>query len=345
MNILFSLHHPAQVHQFKYIIKTLINEGNEVSVLTTNKDGEVALLDKFGISYTQLCQSTGKTPYEKLFYFFLITLKTFVFCLQHKTDVFVSRASPMLAINAFIFRKPHIVYEDTEIARLNLKICKALSTTIITPTGFRLDLGKKQVKLPTYKELSYLHSNYFKPDLSVFEEINLQQDSRFVVLRFIAWNASHDFGSKGLTYENKVKMVHELAKYTKVFVSSEAELPEDIRQYQLKTSVEKIHSVLYYAQLLLGESGTMSTESALLGTPAVCVSSSALRIGVFEELEQNGLIYIIPDSKEALDKTVELLKMTDLKKTTRESAKELIKKKVDLNSYIINLIRNGGKIS
>ena len=67
-------------------------------------------------------------------------------------------------------------------------------------------------------------------------------------------------------------IVKEFLKYVKVFISSEGLMPTDMENFRLNVPSEKIHDVLYYASLYFGEGGTMCSESAMLGTPAIQIS-------------------------------------------------------------------------
>ena len=54
---------------------------------------------------------------------------------------------------------------------------------------------------------------------------------------------------------------------------------------QLKISPEKIHHLLYFATMFVGDSQTMTSEAAVLGTPAIRCNSFVGRISYLEEEE------------------------------------------------------------
>ena len=80
-------------------------------------------------------------------------------------------------------------------------------------------------------ELAYLHPNRFTPDKTVLGELGVGENDKYVLLRFVSWNATHDAGHKGMSYENKLKAVEAFSKYAKVFISSEKELPDELKKY------------------------------------------------------------------------------------------------------------------
>ncbi len=118
-------------------------------------------------------------------------------------------------------------------------------------------------------ELAYLHPNYFSPDLSVLELLGVKKGEKYAILRFVKWNANHDLGHTGITPENKIKAVQEFAKHARVFISSESELPEELESFKRKIPPEKMYDALAFSALLYGESATMASECAVLGTPAI----------------------------------------------------------------------------
>ena len=83
-----------------------------------------------------------------------------------------------------------------------------------------------------YNELAYLHPNRFTPDRRVLEKLNVKEEDKYVVIRFIAFNGSHDIDITGLSFDNKMKAIKEFSKYAKVFISSEKELPPPIGKIQ-----------------------------------------------------------------------------------------------------------------
>ena len=144
MKIMISIDHPAWIHQFRYIIQKEKEKGNEVTVLALDKDGDLELLRSFGIPYILCAHSTGKNIVEKGFLFLATCLNHTYYGLKYKPDIFIGRGSPMLAIAAWVCRKPHLLYEDTEVSKFSLNICKHISTKILTPRTFLTDLGPRQ---------------------------------------------------------------------------------------------------------------------------------------------------------------------------------------------------------
>lgn len=338
MNIVISIEHPAWAHQFKKIIHTLKENNHHVIVFAVKKDLNLQLLEKFDIPYKKLANSTGKGILQKAWLLFSITFKMFFYLVGKKPDIFIGRATPMVAINAFLFRKPHILFEDTDHSFISLFVCKLFSRKIITNTSFRKDLGKKQVKIDTLKELFYLHPSIFTPDETVLNELGITKEEKFSIIRFVAWEADHDIGCTGLSLQTKRKVVSELSKFGKVFITSEKELPDEFREYQIILAPEKIHSLMYYSSLVYGESATMATEAAILGVHSIYCDYAGR--GYTDELETRyGLVnnYKLDDESQlnSIAKAIEVIEQKDVFAVGKNKAQQLINDKINGTDFFL----------
>lgn len=260
---------------------------------------------------------------------------------EFKPDIFIGQALPHFAHVSSIFNKPYIIFEDTEHAHLVQSVSFPFADWIIIPNCYRDDLGKKQIRFDGYFELAYLHPNYFTPDPTVLDEFGLTEGEPFVIVRFVSWKASHDIGHKGLTLDTKRKAIHEFEKYGRVFISSETTMPQEFEKYRI--APEKMHDLLYYASLLYGESATMASECAVLGTHAIFCDFAGR--GYTDEEEANyGLVYNFrldeSGQKNSIEKAVELLQDLDLKEKGRKKRKRLLSEKIDITKFMVRFIEN-----
>jgi predicted glycosyltransferase len=216
------------------------------------------------------------------------------------------------------------------------------ANVILTPSCFKKKINqKKHIKFDGYKELAYLHPNYFKPDPSVLGELGLGKDDKFILMRFVSWSASHDTGQHGISQKMRAEYLSKLKQYGKVFIVSEGELGKELEKYELKIAPEKFHSLLSYAQLYIGEGGSTATEAATLGTPSIHISSTAKFCGVFDDLHNNyNLIYTFSDDRQALEKTLDILEDHESKKKLAQRRNKMLKEKIDVTAFMIDFIEN-----
>ncbi|MBR3874373.1 MAG: hypothetical protein IKJ26_09430 [Clostridia bacterium] len=350
MKAMICFTHPAWVHQFHHIIWRMRERGDEVMCFVAEKDGNSKLLDSYGIPYIRCAKSTGKNPVEKAFLFLKLTAQFTLAALRFKPDIMIGRAAPMLSVASWICRKPHLLYEDTEVSKFALRICKRLSTKLLTPRTFLTDLGPRQERLDTYKELFYLHPSVFTPDKQKLRDVGFDPDEPYILVRFVAWNASHDIGKHGLDDAGKVELVKKLSKYGRVYVSSEGSVPEALKPLVLKTPYELVHHVLAFAKLVYSEGATMASEAAVLGTHALYVNT-IVSGSTREQAERFHLLYNFNEGEDRYEKAtaqaIELLEMPDLVELGRQKQQKLLEEKVDINQYYMaemdRLVKAGRK--
>ena len=185
-------------------------------------------------------------------------------------------------------------------------------------------------------ENTYLHPNYFKPSAKILKKLNLSMEEKYVVLRLVSWNASHDIGQKGFSSKTLINLVDEIKNHAKVFISAENKIPNVLKQYQLTINPIEIHDVLSFASLFIGEGATMASESAIMGTPSIYVNS--LTAGTLEDQEKRGLLYIFNSSEGLAKKSIEILRDEDLRNENKQKSLQLLKNKTDLNDFFYWLI-------
>jgi len=335
MKVLFDLGHPAHVHYFKNLIKLLQKHGHKVLVIARKKDVTQKLLKNYKIPYKSRGEGS-KTLIGKFFYLFKTNFKLYHYSKLFKPDIYVSFASPYAAQIAFYFNKPHIAFTDTENAKLGIAAFMPFTNVVVTPKTFKSPLGKNHIKFDGYMENTYLHPNYFKPNVKILERLSLSEGERYVVLRLVSWGASHDVGQKGFSTRTLISLVDEIKNHAKVFISAEDKIPNVLKKYQLTINPIDIHDVLSFADLFIGEGATMASESAIMGTPSIYVNS--LTAGTLEDQEKKGLLYILNSSEGIVEKAKQILKDNELKKKTKKKSLQLLESKASLNDFFFWLI-------
>lgn len=341
MRVLVEIGHPAHVHHFKNMIWELEKSGCEIKIAARKKDIAVDLLEAYNFDY-EIFGKNYSSIYGKAYGLVKNDISMYGIVRKFKPDIFVSRASPHSAHVSRLINKPHIAFCDTEHSTLNDMLAYPFTDVICTPSCYQKKVDpKKHIIFNGYKELAYLHPNYFIPDPSVLDEIGLRNNEKYVVLRLVSWKASHDLGDKGFT--DLEQIVHTLEPYVRVLITSESNLPIKLEKYKINLSPEKVHHLLYFADIYIGESATMATESAVLGVPAIFVSTS--KRGYTEELERKyDLMYTYSDptnaQKNALEKALDLIKDEKTKKNWQNKKENLLHEKIDVTKFMTDIILN-----
>jgi len=338
MRIVVDINHPAHVHYFKNFIWEMKKRGHDVLITASEKEISFTLLRNYGFDFINL-GTYGNSVSKKFMNILPMDLKMYKAVKNFDPEVFFGFGSIRAAHVSKLMRKPCIALDDTEHARWEHRLYVPFTDAILTSTCFKKDFGKKQIRYNGYTELAYLHPNYFTPNPAVLDEMGLSKDDTFIILRFVSWTASHDVGQHGI--RNKIELVRELEKYGRVLITSEGQLPKELEKYKIKVSPEKLHDLLYYASLYVGEGATIATESAILGTPSIYVSSLVGTMGNFIELEQKyGLMLSYKNSDKAINDAVELIQKTDLKEEWRKKREKLLKDKIDVTAFMVWFAEN-----
>lgn len=342
MRIVIDIGHPAQVHFFRHAIQLLKKHGHQVRVTTVDKDVACALLDAYQISYTCLGQ-TGQTFWQKLCSIPRLNKALYQVLKEWAPDIFVGFGSIRAAQVAWWLRKRSVIFNDTEATWREHILYAPFAHVIATPYCFRRSLGRKHQRFHGYAELAYLHPSQFQADISVLKDLGVEEGQRYFVLRFVAWQATHDLGHQGFCLAQKRNLISYLNHLGKVFISAEGSLETEFQPYVLPTAVQQMHDVLAQATLFISESHTMSTEAALLGTPAVRFNTyvGEQDMGNFVELEKRyDLIHSFNDYEQMMTQVGHLLTEHDLKKQWARKRDHLLLEQIDVTSWMVHLIEN-----
>lgn len=337
MRILIDINHPAHVHYFRNFYKIMTGKGHQLLVISRNKEIEHNLLKLYSIPFVD--RGKGKSGrFGKFIYLAYADLKLLFSAMRFQPDLFLNFLHPYPSHVAKLLGKPSLVFSDTEHAQLHHRLTVPFATKILTPSCYRIDLGKKHVRFDAYMELCYLHPNYFQPDPSILTLLNVTESERFVIIRFVSWAAAHDFGHTGMSLAAKRRVVVELSRHAKVFISSEGTLPEDLEKFRIKIPFHRMHDALYYASLLFGESATMASEAAVLGTPSIFIDNDGRGYTDEQEVKYglvNNFTESEPDQERALQKAIEILLADTGKEAYREKRELLLSNCIDPTRFMV----------
>jgi len=313
-------------------------KGHQVVVTASQKDIAFKLLENYNIDYINV-GNYGSTILKKIITLPIIDIKYFIIMNEIKPDILIGFGSIRAAHAAFLLRKPCINFEDTEHSIEQIRLYLPFINTVCTPSSFTRNLGKKQVRFNGYMELASLHPNRFTSNPDVLKDIGLTDSDKYIVVRFVSWQASHDVGQHGV--DDKIGLVKELERYGRVLITAEGEVPSELSPNLVHVSPEKMHDLLNFASLYIGEGATMASEAAVLGTPSILISSLVGTMGNFIELEETyDLLYCFNEGVEALKKAINILENPKGKYEWQEKRAHLLDDKIDLTSFMIHFIEN-----
>ena len=339
MRIFIDIGHPAHVHYFRNFIHIMQEKGHVFCITARNRSMIHYLLQKYELPFCD--RGKGKNGIGgKLVYMIFADILLLTKAFRFKPDLYLSFASPYAAQTAWIMRKPHIVMDDTEHARFGHLFYKPFSSVFLNPSCFYKKFGGKQIFFNSYMEYCYLHSNYFKPTIRIYSLLGISNQEKYVILRFVSWQANHDIGQSGLNDVTKLELIEILEKKYKVFISSEGNLKDDrLSKYLINIPAEYMHDTLYYADFFITESGTMASEAAILNTPVVYVNSLPL-MGYLQDEEKEGILFHYNNSDGVKEKVVEMMNIPDIKETFKPKNLKLLENKINPTQFLVWFIEN-----
>jgi predicted glycosyltransferase len=334
MRILIDVLHPAHVHFFRNFYEVMTDRGHELCITARDKDRSVDLLRRYGLPYEQISvqKSGGVGMVVEMTQRTGALLKVMQ---RFRPDVMTGIMGPSIALAGKLRRVPAVVFYDTEFARQTNWFVYPLAHSVVTPDCYQGKVRGTHVTYPGYHELAYLHPDRFQPDPGRLAAYGVSADEPYSIVRFVSWQAVHDRNEKGLTGEQKRDLVATLEQHGRVLISSEASLPADLAGYQLDGPVEDIHHLLAYAQIIVGESATMSSEAAVLGVPAVMIATTGR--GYTDDQERRyGLVrHFVEDDYDRAVAAVGEIMAGNPRELGRAARARMLEDKIDVTRWMV----------
>jgi len=354
MRILFNIDHPAKLHLFKHVIRILNKKGHEILLTVIEKDVISSLLVHDPILQEFEYLSLGKYPANKLkkaIVAMKIESKLLKIVRKFKPDILVGGCGNFyIAHIGSILKIPSIVFDTNDSATLQHILTVPFVTRIYTPISYKKNFGKKHIKYKGFHELAYLHPKYFKPDKKVLSEYGLSRKENLIILRLVEWSAIHDIGKSGISTSVLLKYIKKIEDYGgTVLITSERVLPRDLEKYRVPIPPHKLHDLLYYSLLYVGEGATTASEASILGTHAIYINP--IRLGYLEELEKKYKLikmYCPQDNKKinGLDMALHfLINNEKLKEEGKKKRLQILRDKIDVTAFIIKEILSYNNIN
>ena len=307
MRFIFELNHPKHYYQFKYIMSILEERGHSIMVLARDKDFLLRVLQEEKVPYNVFGVHKESIS-GKVFSSFSILKHYKQIAKEFSPDVIVSKASLYGTLVAKMLGCKSFIFPDSEVVKLTNRVVAPLATRIITPEPFTIDFGEKHIRIKGVFEDCYLAPGVLSIDKSYPEKHSLQ--CPYAILRFVGWTANHDLNNNGFSLDEKIALVDSISKY------------------------------MTNADLYVGDSQTMATEAALLGTPAIRSNSFVGEndMSNFKMLEKDyDLLLNIKDFKTVLNVATDFAKVS--RKVEWERKRDDYYRSVgNTNKYIAGLL-------
>lgn len=338
MKILIFISHPAQFLFYRNAVAKLKEKGYTVHLLIKSKDILAELIDQEGWDYVNIHPGLrGRSKVDILWSLLVRDFRIWAYSRKHDISLFMGSDASVAHI-AKLSGKPCIttLEDDYQVIKNLARLTYPFTTHILVPGICDVGLWKnKKIGYEGYMKLAYLHPEHFNPDRS---KVKLANETPYFIIRLSGLEAHHDSGIKGISFSVLNKIIKYLSLKGEVYISSEKQLPTEYNKYKLSIRVQDIHHYLWFSEMLICDSQSMTVEASVLGVPNIRVSSFSGKISVLEELEEKYQLTcgILPENEEQVfSKLDELLSMHDLHGTFRGRRNKMLNEKIDVSSFLI----------
>ncbi len=233
--------------------------------------------------------------------------------------------------------------DDVDIVPLIAWTAYPFARTVLCPDTTRMGrFDKRTMRFAGNFELVYLHPARFTTDATVPGDVGIDARQPFALIRLSALTAHHDIGIKGVSESFLRELIALCENRVRLFISSEKPLSAEFESYRLPIAPHYIHQVMAHACFVVGDSQTMTVEAAMLGTPALRISSFVGRLSYIDEVERYQLAhgYKPGDEANVLTQITSLIEDTDAtRETYRKRLDRFIGDKGDPLPTIVDCLR------
>ena len=345
MNILFVNFHPVDSQVVRFVGKELIIKKHNVLFAFAEKEGIIQQIIQYdNFKHTKIGKSKSSIQ-GKITNILQLGVRLTKIISEFKPDIVFSPTSLYAGLIAKLHKIPVISWGDTETATTNLKYSLPFIDSLLIPDCFyaKLKNNNKVVRFNAYKEIAYLHPNWFVPDDEVLKKLNLNKNDKIVLMRFSALNAMHDIGLKSVgdnCREQILGYIQEIEKYAKVYISTTERDPgEEFKKYELKIHPSEYIHFLSFCSLYIGEGTTTASEAGVLGVPWINIQKTTR--GYLIDQEKNYKLGFRTDNVDkAFQTAIEWIQKDDLKIGWQVKRDKLLNDKIDVSSFLIWFIEN-----
>jgi predicted glycosyltransferase len=306
MRVIFDLLHPAHLNFFKNSMSELDRAGIDINIIYRRRGQIRAVLEhdlpgkrseEIGLHY--------KNPGGKFAALFQREYQIMKYLKKQNYDLTLGVAGFYIGFPAKMQGKSALTFTDDWEYKTTFYLSKYFSDYLVIPELIPAT-GKKLLKYKSYKELGYLHPNYYKPSETNIRKAGLKP-GKYVFFRLVK---AVSLNYLTLATGNLQELFKEIKELGYDIVLSPEE-PEQAEQYKdichiLEAPVEDIHSWLANAALTITFGDTISRESCLLGTPTIylggrdmVVNNELIEMGCLKKIDASD--EIIPAIKSSLE--------------------------------------------
>ncbi|TQD27261.1 DUF354 domain-containing protein [Methanolobus vulcani] len=313
--ILIDILHPADINFFKNTIEILKKNNIDVVIIYRDRGKLSTILKKelpsqnpilIGKHYNSFLMKTIGLLTRSIHIRQFIKKNNFDLCTSF--GFFVGTSTIMQSI-------PSILFGDDREYRLAYYISKYSGNYFILPRSIEGN-GKNILHYAGFKELAYVHPNYFVPNQKSLLSYGLQPN-KYVFIRDVSSNSMNYYKSKVMNFNLIIDKILDLG-LTPVLSSENDVIPTNVKNkcILLKEPVHDIFSILSFALFSISSGDTMARESCLVGTPSIYSGKRNMQVNQ-DFISKNCMFPVFNDDE--LINTIDFIYHDNIKEHVKES--------------------------
>lgn len=333
--------HPSQFWLMRSVADG-VAEFAEVLWVLRAKDVIVDLAESFGLEY-ELLSSAGKGIVGNAREMFFNIFRCAKLARKYDIDLWVTQyGSGNLAALLTGNRSICVNDDDIDNAPIATWATYPFANLILTPEVVRVGrFANKRLSYKSSHELFYLHPSRFTPDEGIRDELGVEPGESYAIIRLVAMHSHHDTGVRGISMKLIHKVIELVGGRMRLFITSEKPLTSELELYRVPIRPDRIHHALAFAEFFLGDSQSMTSEAAVLGTPALRINDFVGRISMIEVWEDLGLAFgFKPEEEDLLLQQLECILAMENRRAIFQKRRELmLSEMVDPVPWFVDKVR------
>lgn len=334
MKILIDLLHPADINFFKNAIDALNKRDVDSTIIMRPRGKMIEILKSElpNMQFTPVGKYYTSTS-GKLLSIVTRNFNLLMFLRKKKIDLCTSYGF-FVGIASRFCRIPSVIFTDDYEYKLPYYLFKSCGDYLVIPTCIPSS-GKNILKYNGFKELAYLHPNYFKPDRKVLEQYGITPNN-YVFIREVS-RVSLNY--KKMQQTDLPEVIRSLNNSgLEVVLSLEDKTRADSLKDKciiLEEPIEDIFSLMSFALFTISSGDSMARESCLVGTPTIYTGGRDMIVN--RELVEKGCLFKV-DENQALNDAITNVIEEGTKKETMVTIERAVKHEwMDTTEVILDI--------
>lgn len=337
MKILIDIKHIPHINFFKYAIKILNENAEEIKIICLNrgKNIDIAKKEFTGFEVIPIGKHRGNFLSIVFEANILRFFKIMKYCLANKCDIGISVGGFLFGFVLRIISIPNLQFCDDPENKKSLFFQKLTATALFYPDFYT---NHNLINFKALKEWSYLSPKYFIPNEKHLEIYGLKKH-KYIFIREVSSKTTNYKGQKSnmialisTKFPNGYQMVLSLEDK-----STAALYPES--WILLNEPLEDIHSLIYFSKILISSGDSMAREGAMLGVPSIYCGIRDMAAN--KVMIDKGMLF--HKDVENVPQFVEQIINRDIKIEEQDKFRERLKDEwIDVTEFIIRQIKKYG---